>query len=98
MLQCYAPACMLGVFGAVDGLLPVERHDECVAFGRDLIDIPFAGGLRHGIDLGQADDRTGAIVRLGALVPDVHLVGVGGCHLGGVGAANEDAAVGVVLD
>src|ERR1043165_8411556 len=97
MLQSYAPARVLCVFGAVDGFLPVERYDERVAFGRNLIVSPFASGLRHWIDLGDVDDRAGAIGRLWAFVPDVHLVCVVGGDLGRVRTTNEDATVGVLL-
>src|SRR5665213_464236 len=35
-----------GVLGAVDSLLSVQRHGERRALGCDLIDVPFAAGLR----------------------------------------------------
>jgi hypothetical protein len=78
--------------------LPVERHGECRALGRDLVDVPFAPGFWHGINLSEVDDRAGAIARLGARVPDVHLIGSSTCHFVGIGAANENAAVGIGID
>src|SRR6202043_412947 len=62
----------LGVLRPVDGFLSIEGHGECRALRRDLIDVPFAGGLRHRIDLGEADDRAGAGGWVGARIPDVH--------------------------
>src|SRR5262249_44801443 len=47
---------------------------------------------------GGVDDRTGAVARVRAGVEDVDLVGVLAGDLVGVGAADEDAAVGVVAD
>jgi hypothetical protein len=78
----------------VDGLLPVEHHDEMPAIGRDLESIPLAGGLGHRVDLGEIHDRAGAVARVGALVVDVDLVAGPGADGRGVLASNEDAAVG----
>lgn len=59
--------------------------------------VPLAAGFigqgdRH---LGEIDDGAHAITRVGARVPDVHLIGIVGPNLVGVGAADEDAAVGI---
>src|SRR5262245_7822982 len=81
----------------VDGLLPVERHDEMPAIGGDLERVPLAGGLGHRVDLGEVDDRAGAVARVGALVEDVDLVAGPGADGGGILASNEDAAVGLLV-
>src|SRR4029077_9739483 len=88
----------LAVGRAVDRLGAIERDVEARALGGDLVDIPLAAGLEHGRGLGGVDDRAGAVARIGARVEDVHLIGVLGADLGGIGAADEDAAVGVVAD
>jgi hypothetical protein len=98
VLQRDPPAGKLSVLRAVDGLLPVQRHGEGRALGGDLIDVLFAGDFRHRRYLGDVDDRAGAIGGVGPPVPDVHFVGGLAGHFGGIGAANEDAAVGVVID
>ena len=59
----------------IDGLLVVEHHRERVAPRRDLVNVPLAGGMRHGIDRGNVDDRAGAIFLHRASIPDVHLIG-----------------------
>src|SRR6266851_5274716 len=89
---------MLAVLGAVDGADAVERDGEFRTFGDDLVDVPLPAGLRHRRHLGHVDDRAGAVARVGALVEDVDLVAVLGGDLFGIGAANEDAAVGVGID
>ena len=81
----------------VHGLLAVERHGEMPALGADLHGAPLAAGLRHRIDLGDIDDRAGAVGRVRALVEDVGLVAGLGADLLRI-AADEDAAVGVVAD
>src|SRR5262245_4156487 len=81
----------------VDGLLPVEHHDKMPAIGGDLERVPLAGGLGHRVDLGEIDDRAGAVARVGALVEDVDLVAAPGADGGGVLASNEDAAVGLLI-
>src|SRR5712691_3154541 len=68
VLQRDPPARELAVLDAVDGLVPVEDHGECRALGRDLVDVPFAAGLGHRLHLGDVDDRTRAVARIGALV------------------------------
>ncbi len=98
VLQCDPSLRMLGILGAVDGSGAVERHGELRTLGDDLVGIPFVGGLEHGRRLGHVDDRAGAVARVGALVEDVHFVGVLRGDLGRVGAANEDAAVGFGVD
>ena len=45
--------------------------------------------------LGDIDDGPRAITGVGARVPDVYLIGIVGGNLAGVGAADEDAAVGI---
>src|SRR5664279_5055691 len=92
MLQRDPPTGKLGVLRAVDGLLPVKRHGEGRALGGDLIDVPFSACFRHRIDLGQVDDRAGAVARLGPRVPDIHFVGGFAADFFGIGAADEDAA------
>jgi hypothetical protein len=57
VLQRNSPASKLGVFRAVDRFLPIECHSECRAFGRDIIDVPFAAGFRYGIDRGDLDEK-----------------------------------------
>src|ERR1035437_3425495 len=98
MLQRDPAACKLGILRAVYGLLPIERHGEGRALSRDLIDVPFAARFRHRIDLGDVDYRTGAILLYGPRVPDIHFVGSFAADFFGIGAANEDATVGDVLD
>src|SRR5262249_59051955 len=61
-------------------------------------DVPLAGGLRHRRHLGDVDDRAGAVARVGALVEDVDLVAGLRADLFRIGAADEDAAVGVGID
>src|SRR6266480_371362 len=82
----------------IDGAGSIERDDELRAFGRDLVDVPLAARLRHGRDLRHIDDRAGAVRRLGTLVVDVHLVAVCRGDFLRIGAAQEDAAVGVGVD
>src|ERR1039458_852557 len=88
----------LGVLRAVDGLLPIEYHSERRALRRDLIDVPFAARFRHRIDLGDVDDRAGAILLHGPRVPDIHFVGGFAADVFWIGAANEDAAVSDIID
>src|ERR1035437_8832016 len=88
----------LGVLRAVDGLLPIEYHSERRALGRDLIDVPFAARFRHRIDLGDVDYSAGAILLHGPRVPDIHFVGGFATDFFGIGAANEDATIGDVID
>src|SRR5262249_57787460 len=52
----------------------------------------------HGLVLGHSDDSTGAVGRVGPLVEDVHLIGGLGGWLLRIAAADEDAAVGVIVD
>jgi hypothetical protein len=54
--------------------------------------------VRHRIDLGDIDDGAGAVARIGAFIPDIDLIGIDRPDLVGIGAANEDAAVGIGLD
>ena len=80
----------------VDGFLAVEHDGNLPTLGGDLERVPLAAGLRHRIDLGEIDDRAGAVGRILALVEDVHLVAALGAELLRIGTADEDAAVGVV--
>src|SRR5215472_7160873 len=98
VLQGDAALGVLAVGRAVDGLDAVERDVETRALDADLVGVPLAAGLEHGCGLGGVDDRTGAVARVRAGVEDVDLVGVIAGDLVGVGAADEDAAVGVVAD
>ena len=65
---------------------------------RDLIGVPFAAGLRHRFNLGDVDDRPGAVARVRPLVEDVDLVAGLGADALRLLAADEDAAIGVVAD
>src|SRR5665213_667555 len=98
VLQRDPPRGEFGVLRPIDGLLSVERHGECRALRGDLIDVPLAGGLRHRIDLADIDDGAGAVGRIGTGIPDVHLIGRGAADLVGIGAANENAAIGFAVD
>src|SRR6266853_5769553 len=75
------------------GLDAVQHHGELRALGRDLVRVPFAAGLGHRRDLGHVDDSAGAVGRVGTLLVDVHLVGVGRGDRVGIRAADEDTAV-----
>ena len=81
----------------VDRLLPVQHDSELRSLRRDLIGVPFAGRLRHRVDLGNVDDRAGAVGRIGPLVEDIHLVADLGVDLVAAVAAEEYAAVGGVV-
>src|SRR5258706_1003490 len=89
---------MVGVARANNGLLPIEGDIEDRAIGFNLHHIPFVGGYGHGIDLGDIYDRTGAILLFRARIEDVHLVARHGAGLGGIGAADEDTAIGGGID
>ena len=67
------PRQMLGILH-IGRLLTVQRDDEMRPLRGDLVDVPLAAGLRHRIDLGDIDDRAGAIGRVRPLVEDVDLV------------------------
>src|SRR5947208_1042369 len=71
----------------------VEHDGQLRTLGGDLIGVPFAAGLGHGRYLGHIDDGPGAVLRLRALVIDIHLVGALGADVFGIGNANKDAAV-----
>jgi hypothetical protein len=64
----------------------------------DLVGIPLAARLRHRIDLGGIHDRAGAIARVRPLVEDVDLIA--GLAVDGLRllAADEDSAIGLVVD
>src|SRR3984893_11895853 len=66
--------------------------------GRDLIGIPLAAGLRHRIDLGDVDDRAGAVTLVLALVENVPLVAGLATDALRLLTPDEDAAIGVVAD
>src|SRR5438093_7734579 len=65
--------------------------------GRDFVGVPFAARLRHRVDLRHIDDGAGAVGRIGPFVEDVDLVADLGVDLRRLVAANEDAAVGVII-
>src|SRR5262249_30434086 len=98
VLQRDPPAGELAVLRTVYRLLPVEDHGELRSLGRDLVDVPFAAGLGHRFDLGHIDDGTGAIARVRALVIDIHFIAAVRADLVRIGAADEDAAVGFLVD
>jgi hypothetical protein len=60
----------------------------------DFIGVPFPGGFRHRIDLGDAHDRAGAVARIRPLVEDIDFVADLGIDLVRLIATEEDAAVG----
>ena len=80
----------------VDSLLPVEHHDKMPSLGGDLVRVPLAAGLGHGIHLDKIDDPTRAVGRVLALVVDVDLVTSPSADGLRIAAANKDPAVGVV--
>src|ERR1700733_15016962 len=88
----------LRVLRAVDGLLAVEHNRERRPLRCDIKGVPLAACMRHRVDLGDVDDRSGAIARIGSRIPDIDLVAGLGTNLLSVGAANENAAVGICLD
>src|SRR5207247_10809748 len=65
--------------------------------GGDLEGVPLVGGLGHRVDLGEIDNRTGAIARVRTRVEDVHLIAGPGADGRGIFAADEDAAVGFLV-
>src|SRR4029077_18450398 len=77
----------------IDGLDTVEHDGQLRTFGRDLIGVPFATGLGHRRYFGEIDDGPGAVLRLWALVVDIHLVGALGTDVFRIGNANENPAV-----
>src|SRR5258708_1274591 len=77
----------------VDGLDSVQHDSQLRALGGDLIGVPLAARFRHGRDLGDVYDRSGAVLRLRTLVVDVHFIAGDGTDLGAIGAAQENAAV-----
>ena len=58
----------------VSGLLAVEDDDEMRALRGDVEGVPFARRFRHRINLGDVDNRAGAIARVRPLVEDVDLI------------------------
>src|SRR5471030_532378 len=85
------------VVGDVDRLLAVQDDHEVVALRGDLVGVPLAGRLRHRHHGGDIDDRAGAVLGIGALVEDVDLVAQHCVDLRRILAADEDAAVGVLV-
>src|SRR5262245_6793299 len=75
----------------------IQRDGQLRAPGVDLVDVPLAAGLGHGVHHRDVDNATRAIARVGARVPDVHLVGADGAYLVGIAGADEDAAVGIAF-
>src|SRR5207342_1218526 len=96
-LQRNRPAAMPAVV-AVHRLLAVQHDGHAVAARSDLVRVPAVGRLGHGLpDHGDIDDGAGAVARVGALVEDVDLVSVVGAYLVAILAAEENAAVGVLI-
>jgi hypothetical protein len=73
----------------------VERHGKLRAFRRDLIGVPSTTGFGHRRYFGHVDDGSRAVIRLGALVVDLHLIASCGAGFLRIGTAYEDAAVGI---
>jgi hypothetical protein len=95
-LQRERAALVLAVLD-IDRLGAVENDGQLRSLRGDLEGVPFAGRFRHRIDLGDVDNPSGAIARVGALVEDVHLVGIVGRDFLRIGTADEDAAIGLVV-
>src|SRR3954451_15861387 len=76
MLQRDYTFVMLTVLN-IDSLHAVEHDNEMGTLCHDLIHVPFTGGFRHRLDLGNIDNRAGAIRWFGALVENVDLVAGG---------------------
>ena len=81
----------------VDGFLTVEQDDQMRTLRGNLVGIPLAAGLGHRVHLGDTDDCAGAIGRVRPLVEDIDLVADLGVGLLRAAAAEEDAAVGIVV-
>jgi len=81
----------------VDSDDPVKNDGQFRSPGLDLEGVPLAAGFIDDGDryLGDIDNGPRAITGVGARVPDVYLIGIGGGNLAGVAAADEDAAVGI---
>jgi hypothetical protein len=79
----------------VDGNNPIEHDGQLRSHGRDHERVPLAAGFIGDWYwyLGDIDDGSRSITGVGARVPDVYLIGIGGGNFTGVGAADEDAAV-----
>src|SRR5689334_4695636 len=97
VLQRDRSACVGRVLD-VNGLLTVQHDHKMRALRRDLIGIPLAAGLRHRDDLGDIDDRAGAVARVRPLVVNVHLVTGLAADALWLLATDEDAAVGIIAD
>ena len=91
-----SPGIVLAVLD-ISGLLAVEHDDEMRALRGDLVGIPFARRFRHRINLGNVDDRTGAIARVRPLVEDVDLIADLGVDLVPDVTADENAAIGLLV-
>src|SRR5476649_2569442 len=85
------------VVGDVDRLLAVQDDHEMVALRGDLVGVPLARGLGHRDHLGDVDDGARAVARVGTLVEDVDLVAQRRVDLRRILAADEDAAVHVLV-
>src|SRR5476649_416432 len=85
------------VIGDIDRLLAVQDDHEVVALRGDLVGVPLARGLGHRNDGGNVDDGAGAVLGIGTLVENVDLVAQRRVDLRGVLAADEDAAVHVLV-
>src|ERR1700731_2270348 len=67
------------------------------ALRRDFIGVPFAGGFRHRIDLGDVDDGAGSVGWVRPLVENVDLVADLGIDFLRLVAADKDAAIGLFV-
>ncbi len=79
----------------LDGDHPVEYDGQLLSLGLDLERVPLAAclihdGYRYG---GDVDDSSGAILGVGARVPNVYLIGIGGGDILDIGAADENSAI-----
>src|SRR5205814_4551732 len=81
----------------VSCLLAVEHDDEMRALRGDLVGIPFARRFRHRINLGDVDNRAGAVARVRPLVEDIDLVADLGVDLVPDVTADENAAIGLLV-
>src|SRR5476651_1448275 len=97
VLQRHVARGRQAVVGHVDRLLAVQDDHEVVALRGDLVGVPLARGLGHRHHGGDIDDRAGAVLGVGTLVEDVDLVADRRVDLRGILAADEDAAVHVLV-
>jgi len=79
----------------VDRLSSVKNDGELGTLGSDFVGVPLTTSLGHRIDLGDINDRPGAVTWVWTRVENVDLIGIGRSDLLRIGAADEDAAVAV---